>query len=73
MLEEIIQRNDAKYKLLSTPRGAISAFGTANQDGIKISVYGVAGKDGDVIIEFGQETKRFNVRRNSTVKRCLCR
>jgi len=39
MLEEIIQRNDAKYKLLSTPRGAISAFGTANQDGIKISVY----------------------------------
>lgn len=58
MLEEIIQRNDAKYKLLSTPRGAISAFGTANQDGIKISVYGVAGKDGDVIIEFGQETKK---------------
>lgn len=58
MLEEIIQQNDAKYKLLSTPRGAISAFGTANQDGIKISVYGVAGKDGDVIIEFGQETKK---------------
>ena len=58
MLEEIIQRNDAQYKLLSTPRGAISAFGTANQDGIKISVYGVAGKDGDVIIEFGQETKK---------------
>lgn len=58
MLEEIIQRNDAKYKLLSTPRGAISAFGTANQDGIKISVYGVAGKDGDVIIELGQETKK---------------
>ena len=58
MLEEIIQRNDVKYKLLSTPRGAISAFGTANQDGIKISVYGVAGKDGDVIIEFGQETKK---------------
>jgi len=58
MLEEIIQRNDAKYKLLSTPRGAISAFGTSNQDGIKISVYGVAGKDGDVIIEFGQEAKK---------------
>ena len=58
MLEEIIQRNDAKYKLLSTPRGAISAFGNSNQDGVKISVYGVAGKDGDVIIEFSQETKR---------------
>lgn len=58
MLEEIIQRNDAKYKLLSTPRGAISAFGNSNQDGVKISVYGVAGKDGDVIIEFSQETKK---------------
>ncbi|MBO5442967.1 MAG: helix-turn-helix domain-containing protein [Alphaproteobacteria bacterium] len=59
MLEEIIQRNDAKYKLLSTPRGAISAFGTtANQDGVKISVYGVAGKDGDIIIDFEQETKK---------------
>lgn len=58
MLEEIIQRNDAKYKLLSTPRGAISAFGNSNQDGVKISVYGVAGKDGDVIIEFRQETKK---------------
>ena len=30
MLEEIIQRNDAKYKLLSTPRGAISAFGNSS-------------------------------------------
>lgn len=58
MLEEIIQRNDTKYKLLSTPRGAISAFGNSNQDGVKISVYGVAGKDGDVIIEFSQETKK---------------
>ncbi len=58
MLEEIIQRNDAKYKLLSTPRGAISAFGNSNQDGVKISVYGVVGKDGDVIIEFSQETKK---------------
>ena len=58
MLEEIIQRNDAKYKLLSTPREAISAFGNSNQDGVKISVYGVAGKDGDVIIEFSQETKK---------------
>ena len=58
MLEEIIQRNDDKYKLLSTPRGAISAFGNSNQDGVKISVYGVAGKDGDVIIEFSQETKK---------------
>ena len=61
MLEEIIQRNDAKYKLLSTPRGAISAFTTAvnnSQDNIKISVYGTAGKDGNVIIDFDEETKK---------------
>ena len=36
MLEEIIQRNDAKYKLLSTPRGAISAFGNSNQDAVNL-------------------------------------
>ena len=58
MLEEIIQRNDAKYKLLSTPRGAISTFGSTNPDGLKISVYGTAGQDGDVIIDFNQETKK---------------
>lgn len=61
ILEEIIQRNDAKYKLLSTPRGAISAFTNAvnnSQDNIKISVYGTAGKDGNVIIDFDEETKK---------------
>ena len=61
MLEEIIQRNDAKYKLLSTPRGAISAFTNAvnnSQDNIKISVYGTAGKDGNVIIDFDEQTKK---------------
>ena len=61
MLEEIIQRNDAKYTLLSTPRGAISAFTNAvnnSQDNIKISVYGTAGKDGNVIIDFDEETKK---------------
>ncbi len=58
MLEEIIQRNDAKYKLLSTPRGAISTFGNTNPDGLKISVYGTAGQDGDIIIDFNQETRK---------------
>lgn len=58
MLEEIIQRNDAKYKLLSTPRGAISAFGSNSQDTMKISVYGIAGKDGDILVDFSQETKK---------------
>ncbi len=52
LLEEIIQRNDAKYKLLSTPRGAISSFNNASQDNLKISVLGVAGQDGDVIVDF---------------------
>lgn len=61
LLEEIIQRNDAKYKLLSTPRGAISAFSNAvsnSQDNVKISVYGLAGKDGNVIVDFAEETKK---------------
>ncbi|MBR1604488.1 MAG: helix-turn-helix domain-containing protein [Alphaproteobacteria bacterium] len=58
MLEEIIQRNDAKYKLLSTPRGAISAFTTNVQDSTKISVYGIADKDGDIYVEFSNETKK---------------
>ena len=58
-LEEIIQRNDAKYKLLSTPRGAISAFGAAaSQENSKISVYGAAGQNGDIVIDFEQETKK---------------
>jgi len=58
MLEEIIQRNDAKYKLLSTPRGAISAFTANVQDSTKISVYGTADKDGDICVEFSNETKK---------------
>ena len=58
MLEEIIQRNDAKYKLLSTPRGAISAFTATTQDTMKISVYGVAAKDGDILVDFSTETKK---------------
>ena len=58
MLEEIIQRNDAKYKLLSNPRGVIASFGNASPDGMKISVYGTAGKDGNVIINFEEELKK---------------
>ena len=58
MLEEIIQRNDAKYKLLSTPRGAISSFGTANPENVKISVFGLAGNNGNILVDFEQETKK---------------
>ena len=57
MLEEIIQRNDAKYKLLSNPRGAISAFDTAPRDNQRIPVYGVAGKDGNVVVDNEKEIK----------------
>lgn len=57
LLEEIIQRNDARYKLLSNPRGAISNFDTAYHEKQKISVYGVAGKDGNVIIDKEKESR----------------
>jgi len=57
MLEEIIQRNDAKYKLLSNPRGAISTFDTTPRDVQKMPVYGVAGKDGNVLIDTDKEIK----------------
>lgn len=58
LLDEIIQRNDAKYKLLSSPRGAISTFAPPSSESLKISVYGVAGKNGDVFVDFNQETKK---------------
>ena len=58
MLEEIIQRNDSKYKLLSNPRGVIASFGNQSPEGMKISVYGVAGKDGNVVIDFEEEVKK---------------
>lgn len=58
MLEEIIQRNDAKYKLLSNPRGAIASFGNTSPDGMKISVFGSAGKDGNINVDFEEEVKK---------------
>lgn len=57
-LEEIIQRNNSKYKLLSTPRGAIAAFGVSSQESLKIPVYGTAGENGDIIIDKDNETKK---------------
>lgn len=58
MLEEIIQRNDAKYKLLSTPRGAISSFVSNSTESQKISVYGTAGEDGNIIVDQENEVKK---------------
>ena len=57
-LEEIIQRNDAKYKLLSTPRGAIASFGGNLLESTQISVFGTAGKNGNVIIDQEEEIKK---------------
>jgi len=57
LLDGIIQRNDSRYKLLSTPRGAISSFDIPSRDYQKISVYGVAGKDGNVTVDMENETK----------------
>lgn len=55
-LEEIIQRNDAKYKLLSSSKQVSSQFNNAGE--VKIPVYGIAGRDGDIIIDVENETKR---------------
>ncbi|MBR2922249.1 MAG: helix-turn-helix transcriptional regulator [Alphaproteobacteria bacterium] len=57
-LEEIIQRNDAKYKFLSTPRGAVSSFETDIKDNKDISVYGIAGNNGNIIVDFDEEVKK---------------
>lgn len=56
-LEEIIQRNDAKYKLLSTPRAAIASFASVQEDSM-IAVFGTAGKNGDIIINTEEEIKK---------------
>lgn len=57
-LDEIIQRNDAKYKLLLTPRGAIASFAGAPNNCSKISVYGTPAKNGDIIIDVEDEIKK---------------
>lgn len=48
-LEDIIQRNDTKYKLLATPKGSPVSIYTG-ADNLKIKVFGSAGKDGNIII-----------------------
>ena len=58
LLEEIIQRNDAKYKLLSTPRGAIASFGANSNEISQISVFGIATKNGNIIIDPEEEIKK---------------
>lgn len=57
LLDEIIMRNDAKYKLFSTARSAISSY-EVMQDNAQISVYGTAGRDGNVLIDLDEEIKK---------------
>lgn len=49
LLNEILQKNDTKYKLLATPKGS-SVFSAGVNNTSKIKVFGYAGKDGNVII-----------------------
>ncbi|MDD4556165.1 MAG: helix-turn-helix domain-containing protein [Alphaproteobacteria bacterium] len=56
-LEEIIQRNDAKYKILTAPKQSLSSQSVSFPES-KISVFGTAGKDGDIIVDFESETKK---------------
>ena len=55
-LEDIIQKNDTKYKLLATPKGASSSvFAAISNENSKIEVFGVAGDDGNIIINKDDE------------------
>lgn len=50
-LNEIIQKNDTKFKLLATPKGSsMSIFSASSASNAKIKVFGSAGKDGNIII-----------------------
>ena len=57
LLDEIIMRNDSKYKLFSTARSAISTYEVI-PDSAQISVYGVAGRDGNILIDLEEEVKK---------------
>ncbi len=57
LLDEIILRNDSKYKLFSTARSAISTY-EVMPDSNQISVFGVAGRDGNVLVDLEEEVKK---------------
>lgn len=57
LLDEIILRNDSKYKLFSTARSAISTY-EVMPDNAQISVYGVAGRDGNILVDLEEEVKK---------------
>ena len=50
-LKDILQKNEIKYKLLATPKGANAAFlASFNNENTKIKVFGCPGKDGNIIV-----------------------
>lgn len=50
-LDEIIERTDNKFKLLSTPKGGtVSMYGIPTNEALKIKVFGTPAKDGNIII-----------------------
>lgn len=50
-LNEILQKNDTKFKLLATPKGStVSVLGSNAGNTTKIKVFGLAGQDGNIII-----------------------
>lgn len=57
LLDEIIMRNDAKYKLFTSARSAVPSY-EVNSDTAQISVYGTAGQDGNILIDLDEELKK---------------
>ncbi len=56
MLDEIMEKTDAKYKSLATPKGShVSMYGIYTGEMPLIKVYGTAGKDGNIIIDMDDE------------------
>ena len=54
ILNEIIQKNDAKYRLLATPKGSVAA------DISKLAVYGTRAEDGAILFDFANPIDKIN-------------
>ncbi len=50
-LDEIMERTDTKFKLLSTPKGGtVSMYGVPTNEALKIKIFGTPSKDGNIYI-----------------------
>ncbi len=55
-LDEIMQKTDAKYKSLATPKGShVSMYGLYTGDMPLIKVYGTSGQNGNILIDMDDE------------------